>query len=91
VSIAFLFPLGLLLGMPLPTGMRLIGERRPGVLAWAWGLNGAMSVVGATLAIHVAMSGGFERVAMFGALIYAGAGLVGLQMRNTAARATRAM
>jgi hypothetical protein len=85
VSIAFLFPLGLLLGMPLPSAIRLIGERRPGVLAWAWGLNGAMSVVGATLAIHVAMSDGFARVATYGALIYAAAGVIGLVMRRAAA------
>jgi hypothetical protein len=82
VSIAFLFPLGLLLGMPLPSAIRLIGERRPGVLAWAWGLNGAMSVVGATLAIHVAMSDGFARVATYGALIYSAAGVIGLVMRR---------
>jgi spermidine synthase len=80
VSIAFLLPLGLLLGMPLPAGFRLIGERRSGVLAWAWGVNGAMSVLGATLAIYVAMSYGFARVATYGALIYAVAGLVGRWM-----------
>jgi spermidine synthase len=80
VSIAYLFPLGLLLGMPLPSGIRLIGERRPGVLAWAWGLNGAMSVLGATLAIHVAMSYGFARVAMYGAIIYGCAGVLGAWM-----------
>ena len=80
VSIACLLPLGLLLGMPLPAGIRMLGERRPGVLAWAWGVNGAMSVLGATLAIHVAMSYGFTRVAAYGAIIYAGAGLIGLWM-----------
>ena len=83
VSVAYLFPLGLLLGMPLPSGIRVIGERRPGVLAWAWGVNGAMSVLGATLAIHVAMSAGFARVAMYGAIIYAGAGLIGLRMSRS--------
>ena len=80
VSVAYLFPLGVLLGMPLPAGIRVIRERQPGVLAWAWGLNGAMSVLGATLAIHVAMSYGFARVATYGAVIYAAAGLIGLWM-----------
>ena len=83
VSIAFLLPLGLLLGMPLPAGFRLIGERRPGVLAWAWGVNGAMSVLGATLAIYVAMSYGFARVALSGAIIYAAAGLIGVWMTRS--------
>jgi hypothetical protein len=66
--------------MPLPSGIRIIGEQRPGVLAWAWGLNGATSVLGATLAIHVAMSDGFARVATYGAFIYGCAGLIGLLM-----------
>jgi hypothetical protein len=39
-----------------------------------------MSVLGATLAIHVAMSHGFARVALYGAIIYGGAGLIGLWM-----------
>jgi hypothetical protein len=80
VSVMFLFPLGLLLGMPLPSGIRIIGEQRGGVLAWAWSLNGAMSVVGATLAIYVAMNYGFARVAMYGAIAYACAGLVAAWM-----------
>jgi spermidine synthase len=83
VSIACLFPLGLLLGLPLPAGIQVIGERWPGVLAWAWGVNGAMSVIGATLAIHVAMSFGFARVATCGALIYTGAGVIGLWMSRS--------
>lgn len=83
VSVAYLFPLGVLLGMPLPSGIRLIGERRPGVLAWAWGINGAMSVLGATLAIHVAMNYGFARVALCGALIYGVAGLAGTCLTKT--------
>jgi spermidine synthase len=80
ISVAFLFPLGLLLGVPLPSGIRIIRAQRPGVLAWAWGLNGATSVLGATLAIHVAMSDGFARVATYGAIIYGCAGLIGLLM-----------
>jgi hypothetical protein len=80
MSVVLLFPLGLLLGMPLPFGIRLVRERQPGVLAWAWGLNGAMSVLGATLAIHLAMSDGFARVALYGAIIYACAGAVAFVM-----------
>jgi spermidine synthase len=83
VAIAFLLPLGLLLGMPLPAGFRLISEQRPGVLAWAWGVNGAMSVLGATLAIYVAMTYGFARVALYGAIIYAAAGLIGVWMTRS--------
>jgi len=34
--------------------------RAPEMLAWAWGMNGALSVVGATLAIFIAMNWGFR-------------------------------
>ena len=30
------------------------------MLTWAWGMNGALSVVGATLAIFIAMNWGFS-------------------------------
>jgi len=30
------------------------------MVAWAWGINGAMSVLGATLAIFIAMNWGFQ-------------------------------
>jgi hypothetical protein len=30
------------------------------MLTWAWGMNGALSVVGATLAIFIAMNWGFQ-------------------------------
>jgi hypothetical protein len=80
VSVAFLLPLGLLLGMPLPSGIRVIGEARPGVLAWAWGINGALSVLGATLAIYTAINYGFARVAHLGAIAYGVAGALALWM-----------
>jgi hypothetical protein len=46
-----LIPLGVLLGMPLPGGMRVLRRTRPAIVPWGWGINGAFSVVGATLAI----------------------------------------
>jgi hypothetical protein len=30
------------------------------MVAWAWGINGALSVLGATLAIFIAMNWGFQ-------------------------------
>ena len=30
------------------------------MVAWAWGMNGALSVLGATLAIFIAMNWGFQ-------------------------------
>ncbi len=60
LAVAILLPLGVLLGIPLPGGMRLLATRRPDIIPWGWGLNGAFSVVGATLAVFIAMNWGFS-------------------------------
>jgi hypothetical protein len=60
VAVASLVPVGFLLGIPMPTGLRLLNARAPQMIPWAWGINGAFSVVGATLAIFVAMNWGFQ-------------------------------
>lgn len=72
-ALALLLPFGVLLGMCLPGGMRLLHGARPQIVAWAWGINGALSVVGATLAIFIAMNWGFSITLAVGALTYAAA------------------
>jgi len=59
IAVATLVPIGVVLGVPMPAGIRLLSARAPQMLTWAWGINGALSVVGATLAIFVAMNWGF--------------------------------
>jgi spermidine synthase len=66
VAAAMLVPIGVALGIPMPTGLRLLSGTTPQMVAWAWGMNGALSVVGATLAIFIAMNWGF-RVALLSA------------------------
>jgi hypothetical protein len=85
LSVALLLPLGILLGMPLPAGVRLL-RPRPGLLAWAWGVNGATSIFGASGAILIAMNWGFGRVASVGAAIYAAAWIIGLAAGRRAGR-----
>jgi hypothetical protein len=70
VAAAILIPFGVLLGFGLPGGMRLVSRIRPEIVAWAWGMNGALSVVGATLAIFIAMNWGFTVTLLTGALVY---------------------
>lgn len=86
LSVAFLLPLGVLLGMPLPAGVRMVAERRPALLAWAWGINGALSVAGATAAILIAILWGFSAVAASGAIVYAAAFAVGRGMARVDVR-----
>jgi hypothetical protein len=60
VAVGLLVPIGIAMGIPMPTGLRLLSRRAPEMIAWAWGMNGALSVVGATLAIFIAMNWGFQ-------------------------------
>ena len=79
-AVALLLPLGVLLGMPLPGGMRLLAARNPDMIPWGWGLNGAFSVVGATLAVFIAMNWGFSVTLLTATGVYAMAALT-LQTR----------
>jgi hypothetical protein len=82
-----LSPLGLLMGLPFPTGLALIQERAPGLIPWAWGVNGCTSVIASILTALIAMSWGFNAVLAFaaGAYLFAWGFLVGMR-RITHAR-----
>jgi hypothetical protein len=80
VAIATLTPIGLLLGVPMPTGLRLLQARAPQMVSWAWGINGALSVLGATLAIFIAMNWGFRATL----LVASGTYLAGFAALKTA-------
>ncbi len=70
VALCVLVPVGMLLGVPMPAGIRLLSARTPQMLTWAWGMNGALSVVGATLAIFIAMNWGFQVTLLAAAATY---------------------
>jgi spermidine synthase len=74
IAVAVLVPIGVALGIPMPAGIRLLRSRAPQMVTWAWGINGALSVVGATLAIFIAMNWGFGVTLVGASTIY----LVGL-------------
>lgn len=62
-------PLSVALGMPFPLGLSRAGTG--GFLPWAWGLNGAFSVVATPLANLIAREFGFSRVLLCAAMLYA--------------------
>lgn len=74
--IAALIPLGLPMGIPFPLGMRLLGERDPSLIPWAWVVNGAFSVMAPVMALMLAMAAGFGVVAYLAAGAYLLASLV---------------
>lgn len=69
-TVALLLPLGLALGMPMPIGIRILADRSPEIIPWAWGLNGAASVLGSVAGMVVALVGGFDQTLLAGAGLY---------------------
>ena len=71
--IASLAPLALLMGLPFPLGLSWLARAAPGLIPWAWAVNGCASVVASVLAAILALSYGFTAVLLLGTLAYAGA------------------
>jgi hypothetical protein len=60
----------------LPGGIRLLRQHEPALIPWAWGMNGALSVLGATVAVFVAMNWGFFVTLLTGGALYVMAALL---------------
>jgi hypothetical protein len=67
---ALLVPAGVLMGIPLPAGIRMLSASRAELIPWVWAMNGALSVVGATVAVFIAMNWGFSATLLAGAGCY---------------------
>jgi hypothetical protein len=76
VAVAALAPLGVVMGMPFPLGLARLRDLAPVTVPWAWGVNGAASVIASVLAALLALSFGFRVVLLIGAACYAGALMV---------------
>jgi hypothetical protein len=79
ISVGVLAPLGLVMGIPFPTGIRLLGRVRPGLIPWAWGINGYTSVLGSVLAVMLGIELGFTVVLYIAAGTYA-LGVIGYSL-----------
>jgi predicted membrane-bound spermidine synthase len=78
VAVVLLAPLGFLMGVPFPKGIRLLHDRSPELIPWAWAVNGCVSVLSSILAALGALSWGFSSVLVGGAVCY---GLAALCVR----------
>jgi hypothetical protein len=76
ITAVALFPLGILLGIPFPGGLRLVAQESAGLIPWIWAVNGCASVISAVLAAMLALTWGFSVVLWSAALAYGLAGLV---------------
>jgi MFS family permease len=69
-AVLIVAPLGFLMGFPFAGGLRVVEDRDPSLVPWAWAINGVFSVVSSVLAVMVALSWGFPAVFWLGALAY---------------------
>jgi hypothetical protein len=82
---ALLFPIGLLLGVFLPTGIDAALDAagsdeavRGRLVAWCWAVNGFFSVIGSSVTTILSMAVGFNRALLTGLGLYVVATLVQL-------------
>ena len=69
-SVATVVPLGLLLGVAFPTGMRLVGMASSRETPWYWALNGIFGVLGSALTVFVSIHFGISVSLYVGAFCY---------------------
>jgi hypothetical protein len=71
LAVVMIAPLGVLLGLPFPTGLALAGEEATALVPWAWGVNGFFTVIGSVSALILGMAFGFTIVLIIAAGCYA--------------------
>ena len=70
LAVLLIMPLGILLGMPFPSGIHLISQQSPVLIPWAWGVNGFFTVIGSVAALILSMMIGFQAVLWIAMVIY---------------------
>ena len=72
IALLLVAPLGFVLGMPFPLGLRLAMQRSSALGSWAWGVNGFFTVIGTVLALMLGMMIGFRIVLLLACACYLG-------------------
>ncbi len=70
VTVLALLPLGFLMGIPFPSGLRLAHQVDSQGVAAFWGANAVTAVLGSALAMALAITAGFSTAVLVGAALY---------------------
>ncbi|MEQ1908345.1 MAG: hypothetical protein ABMA15_05955 [Vicinamibacterales bacterium] len=70
IALCAIAPVGVLLGMPFPAGLRLVSVHSPALVPWAWGVNGFFTVIGTVSSLMLAMTFGFTVALLCGTACY---------------------
>lgn len=82
VACVLIFPLGFFLGMPFPLGILTLENLPRGAVAWAWGMNGLFTVIGALAGVVLSITWGFQATLLIASLQYVIALLVFAKIRS---------
>ncbi len=77
-----LAPLAFAMGMPFPLALRALSRQAPGLVPWAWGINGCSSVIAATTAPLLGAAYGFSGLIVSAAAGYLALPMIGLIRRR---------
>ncbi|HEX5652183.1 MAG TPA: hypothetical protein VFX58_03860 [Chitinophagaceae bacterium] len=70
ISLVLVAGPAILMGMPFPLGLRKQAVKEEKNLPWAWGINGCVSVISASLAALLTVEAGFAAVILLAAIFY---------------------
>ncbi|MHB8788897.1 MAG: spermidine synthase family protein [Desulfobulbaceae bacterium] len=84
IFLALIAPPAFIMGMPFPLGLSRLAGLNKSQAAWAWGINGSVSVVSTGLAAIIAVELGFSAVMLLGAAAYGLAAASGYGDRESA-------
>ena len=76
ISFLFIFPLGFLMGIPFPSGIRILSSKEESLIPWAWAVNSFSSVINSVNAQFIALLLGYSRVIVFAGIGYIIAGFI---------------
>ena len=82
-TVVTLIPLGVLMGMPFPAGLKVLSEHAPDLIPWAWGVNGGASVVASILTALITLEWGYSAALSAAGAAYLVAGVLFLAMNGT--------
>jgi hypothetical protein len=76
LTVLMIAPAGFVMGIPFPTGLRLLEQHHAPSVRWAWSLNAAASVLGSVGALVLALYLGLVQTMLIGGGLYVLAMLV---------------
>jgi hypothetical protein len=80
LTVLLVAPGGVVMGVMIPSIVRILTAADSPLVPWGWGVNGATSVLGTVIATVIAIYGGFTATFVVGAITYLGAGVLGARL-----------